>query len=103
MNLWEETIEKLEDNGHKWEDVNFISVDDFSITKDNFKEVAIKTDYDNGFGSQIIAYDLKLYGNDFVMIRLEYDGSEWWEFISTRPNKTLEAKNISRLDRTWIV
>lgn len=103
MNLWEETIEKLEDNGHKWEDVNFISVDDFSITKDNFKEVAIKTDYDNGFGSQIIAYDLKLYGNDFVMIRLEYDGSEWWGFISTRPNKTLEAKNISRLDRTWIV
>lgn len=97
MNLWEETLDNLKDNGFSWEDVNFISCDGFRITNDNFKDVAIKTDYDDGYGKQEIASDLKLYGNDFVMIRLEYDGSEWWECITTKPNQNLETKTIARL------
>ncbi|WP_308748477.1 hypothetical protein [uncultured Anaerococcus sp.] len=97
MNLWEETLDKLKENGSSWEDVNFISCDGFRITKDNFKDVAIKTDYNDGYGRQEIAGDLKLYGNNFVMIRLEYEGSEWWEYIPTQPDKSLETKTIARL------
>lgn len=97
MNLWEETLDTLNENGSSWEDVNFISCDGFRIEKNNFKDVATNTDYNNGYGKQEIASDLKLYGNDFVMIRLEYEGSEWWEFISTKPDTSLETKTIARL------
>lgn len=97
MNLWEETLDTLKENNSSWEDVNFISCDGFRIEKNNFKDVAVNTDYDNGYGKQEIASDLKLYGNNFVMIRLEYEGSEWWEYISTKPDKSLETKTIARL------
>ncbi|MCW6701457.1 hypothetical protein NH288_05080 [Anaerococcus sp. NML200537] len=97
MNLWEETLNDLKENSSSWEYVNFISCDGFRITKDNFKDIAVNTDYNNGYGRQEIASNLKLYGNDFVMIRLEYEGSEWWEYIPTKPDKNLEIKTISRL------
>lgn len=97
MNLREETLDTLKENGSSWEEVSFISCDGFRIEKNNFKDLAVNTNYDDGYGRQEIASNLKLYGNDFVMIRLEYEGSEWWEYISTRPNKNLETKTIARL------
>ena len=41
-----------------------------------------KTNYDEGWGSQEISEDLKIIGKDFIIVRNEYDGSEWWDFIS---------------------
>lgn len=79
MNLWTETISCLEDYGFEWSDVIAIVGDEFQITKDNFKELAVYTEYDAGFGSMAVATDLELIGHDFRFVRREYDGKEWWE------------------------
>lgn len=80
-NFWEETIETLKENGKTWEDVLRIGTKEGYIKKELFKKLAKETNYDNGYGSSEIADDLIIEGKGFRMIRGEYDGSEWWEFI----------------------
>ena len=82
MNLLEETIEAIEQSGHKISDVMFIGSNDgkYRMKWDKFKE---KADfyYDSLFGSQKIAVDLIIYFYDNTYItRGEYDGAEWWEY-----------------------
>lgn len=86
-NLLEETLEILHENGNTFDDVLFIQGDDFEITKDNFEEVAKKTDYDDGYGAQHVATDIVLVGKDWWIERYEYDGSEWWEYKSIPTEK----------------
>ena len=90
--FWEETVAKLEENGKTFDDVEWIGGDDFEITKENFKNISHFC-YDSGYGGQEVARDLKLVGKDFIMIRGEYDGSEWWEFIKTKPTGTIREVN----------
>lgn len=97
MNLWEETVFCLEENGKSWLDVTDICGNDFKVDKENFKEVALNTECDPGYGSQVIASDLKIFGNNFVMIRLEYEGFERWEYINTKIDDNLETKKIYKL------
>lgn len=102
MNLWDETIEILKDNGSRWEDVKFITSSDFRITKDNFEEVATQTNYNNGYGEQYIDYNLQLHGDNFVVIRVEYDGFEEWKYISTKVSEDLKVKTVSKLTKWFI-
>ena len=81
VNLWEETIEVLENEGNSWEDVIRVGTEDGYIDKDLFKKLAKETNYDNGYGAVEIAEDLIIEGKGFRMIRGEYDGSEWWDYI----------------------
>lgn len=99
MNLWEETIEVLENRGKSWSDVERVGTPDGYISKELFEKLAKKTDYDDGFGGQEVATDLIIEGRRFRMVRREYDGSEWWEFMNTDSiigNK--ELKSITTLD-----
>lgn len=93
MNLWEETIEKLQENGYIFDDVIAIYGEDFQITKENFEEIAKETDYNDGYGCQEIAKDLTILGKDFIMIRENYDGAEWWRMILI-PDVSSSNKNI---------
>lgn len=93
MNLWEETIEKLQKNGYTFDNVIAIYGEDFQITKENFEEVAKETDYYDGYGHPEIAIDLTILGKDFIMIREDYDGAEWWRMISI-PDVSSSNKNI---------
>lgn len=90
--FWEETVAKLKENGKTFDDVEWIGRDDFEITKENFKNISHFC-YDSGYGGQEVANDLKLVGKDFIMIRGEYDGSEWWEFIRTKPTGVIKEVN----------
>lgn len=81
VNLWKETIEVLENEGNSWEDVIRVGTEDGYIDKDLFKKLAKETNYDNGYGAVEIAEDLIIEGKGFRMIRGEYDGSEWWDYI----------------------
>lgn len=96
-NLWEETIEVIEDNERTWDDVTYISGSDFQISKENYERVAKKTYYDSGFGAAHVAEDLVIYGVDFLMKRGEYDGSEWWEFVEFDHRNNLPVVEINRL------
>ena len=80
MNLWDETIHFIEEKGYTWNDVIGVCGNAFSISKENFEEVAKKTDYDAGYGCQEIAIDLMIVGKDWWLERHDYDGSEWWEY-----------------------
>lgn len=103
MNLWRETIEKLKNNGFTFDDVLLIYGNDFQITKENFEEVAKRTNYDSGYGGQEVASDLTILGNSFIMTRGEYDGSEWWEFnlLKTGSNKVKKIDRLVDPNRSW--
>ena len=79
MNLKNETLEMLNENGKRPEDVRWVGCKDFSIPIPLFWELA-NQEYDNGFGAQKVAVDLVVVGDGFWLERHEYDGSEWWEF-----------------------
>jgi len=98
INLLDETNSKLAQHGKSLKDVLCVSGDCFRITKDDFIKLA-DTYYDNGFGGQQIASDLKLFGTDFLMYRNEYDGAEWWEYISTEVPKELRSVSAITIDQ----
>lgn len=98
MNFLEETLKKLNEYGKQECNVVSVGNDKYRISWDVFKKNA-NFDYDSGFGGHNICCDLKIYGDDFIMFRYEYDGSEWWEVINiprdNHPN--INNKNISFL------
>lgn len=101
--FWEETIARLKINGKTFDDVEWIGGDDFEITKENFKNIS-HFYYDDGYGSQEVAKDIKLVGKDFIMIRWEYDGSEGWDFIVTKPTGIIKEVNTlaeSDAEKYW--
>lgn len=81
MNLWTETIETLGTNGKDWEDVLRIGTKKGYINKNLFKRLAKETEYDNSYGASKVAEDLIIEGKNFRLVRGEYDGSEWWDYI----------------------
>lgn len=101
VNLWEETIKKLANHGKSFTDVKYIQGSDFGITKENFEQVAKKSEYYSGFGTAKVAEDLVIVGDDWWLERHEYDGSEWWEYKET-PKQINEVKEVSCLaDGVW--
>lgn len=92
INLWEETIEFLEENNYTWEDVIRISNNEGYIKKSDFKKFAENYNYDNGYGIEYVPLDLIIEGKGFKMFRGEYDGSEWWRIMYT--NSVNTTKNI---------
>lgn len=105
-NLWKETIDVLKEWGSTFEDVIAIYGNDFKITKENFKEVAQKTEYYSGYGAPKVAIDLKILGRNFIMIREEYDGAENWQYIcipdiSSFNNETLNIKKLATDEIGW--
>lgn len=97
-NLWKETVVYLGKYGKKWSDVLFVTGDDFRIA--NFEELAKRTEYNNGFGKQEIATDLKIVGKDWWLERYEYDGAEEWAFKQMPPMFD-ECKEVTSLVGMW--
>ena len=96
MSLYEETLEALKENNKTFKDVLWIGGEDFEISKENFIELAKISEYDNGYGYQMVAEDLVVVGNDWWLERGEYDGSEWWDF-KTMPSRPNNIQKISAL------
>jgi len=100
-NLWDETIEFLEHYKLTWDDVQYIAGGTFQITKENFEEVARKTDYDAGYGSAEVARDLMLVGSNWWSVRAEYDGSEWWRLCKQPDVSKLQVIPVTTLARRY--
>ncbi len=96
MNLLEETINQLKRHEKTFADVLWIGGNDFSITKDNFIQLAASAEYDCGYGSQEVADDLKIVGDDWWLERHEYDGAESWVFKKL-PKKPIKEMTITAL------
>ena len=95
-NLWEETTRMLAAHGKTFENVEYVQGSGFGITKENFEQVAKKTNYDSGFGAAHVATDLVVVGKNWWLERGEYDGSEWWEYKES-PKQVNEVREISHL------
>ncbi|HEO0752476.1 TPA: hypothetical protein ACINTT_002009 [Streptococcus agalactiae] len=95
-NLWEETIDILKEHDKTFDGVRFVQGYDFKITKENFEQVAKKTNYDRGYGAAHVATDLVVVGKNWWLERGEYDGSEWWEYKES-PKQVNEVREISHL------
>lgn len=95
MNLLKETNHVLKENGKSLKDVKWIGCKYFTISLKNFVACADK-EYDNGLGSQKVATDLVVVGDNWWLERHEYDGSEWWEYKEL-PQKPSEEKQIKRV------
>lgn len=98
MNFLLETIRDVEQSGHVPKDIIHIGNHKYGCTWEEFTELA-DFEYDNGFGGQEIASDLKIFFKDGTyMWRGEYDGSEWWNYC--RPyNLPKEYKKIESLKK----
>ena len=100
-NLLFETIDFLAKHNLTLDDVKIFCGNDFQINRENFIELAGKINYDNGYGTQIIACDLKLIGDNWWAERYEYDGAERWEFKEF-PHTNLPLKSINTLCAHYI-
>lgn len=94
-NLLEETIQTLRAHNKTWNDVLWIGGSEFTISIEDFKRLANR-EYDDGYGSAEVAEDLKIVGKDWWLKRSEYDGSEWWDYM-TLPAKPLEQKSVKKV------
>lgn len=93
INLLEDTISALKEEGLSLDGVMFISMDGYRMTVDTFKELAARTEYNTGFGEQEINSSLCIWGMNWVMFRCEYDGAEWWEV------RKLPRDNVPRIPK----
>lgn len=88
MNLLNETLEALRENGKIEDDVLFVESFPLITDWDSFKRNA-NFNYDNGFGCTQISINLKIVDDTWWLERYEYDGSEWWDF-KTHPHEIMK-------------
>jgi len=95
VNLKEQTIRTLHVFNKEPEDIKWVGCNKFKIPIDEFWELANRY-YDNGYGSEEVAHDLLVVGEDWWLERNEYDGSEWWEYKTApiEPEKTRSVQTL---------
>ena len=103
MNLYDETVETLSLYDKTISDIEYIGSIRTKINTNKALELMKKTNYDSGFGGQEIACNLMINGNGFIMIRGEYDGSEWWNYIQTDPSLPQVEREVKsfKTDMGW--
>ena len=92
VNFLKETLDKMEENGVRPEDVQYVSTSEVWMTWEEFANIAKRTRYDSGYGLQEIEPSLRVVGIDWWLERAEYDGSEWWKFC-TMPLRSIQRHN----------
>lgn len=96
INLLAETVNVLHEHHKTLDDVKIFCGEDFQFSKEEFIKFA-DVDYDYSYKSDgIVAIDLKLYGDGFILVRNTYDGLEWWDYISI-PDEKMPFEKISKL------
>ena len=103
MNLYDETVETLSLYDKTISDIEYIGSIRTKINTNKALELMKKKNYDSGFGGQEIACNLMINGNGFIMIRGEYDGSEWWNYIQTDPSLPQVEREVKsfKTDMGW--
>ena len=102
-NLFEELLECLQENGYELSAIENVYGSDYRTTLENFIEVAKNTNYDSGYGWQEVASDLCIKGKDFLITRIEYDGSERFQFYSLKvPEETEKISKLANSNSGWL-
>ena len=110
-NFIDETIGVLRSNGKYEKDIYYVQVKDIAtgnpvyVDWTSFKEAVKGYIYNRSYGIQYIWSNLKivLYNGEY-MIRNEYDGYEWWEYVSkpAMENLTILKYNPNEMEfKEW--
>lgn len=91
-NLLDETNKALMNFGYDWTDVNYIILDDYTISIKEFKTLAADINYDSGYGLVCINETLKICGFNWWLSRKTYDGAERWIY-NTIPKRPIHSFN----------
>lgn len=107
LNLWKETRKTLKENNLKWKDVEEIGTSEGYIIKEDFKEYSKNFNYKSDYSGPYVDPDLIIKGKNFILIRGEYDGSEWWDCIKldtiVNTNKKIEKEKLEIMFKSPIV
>lgn len=79
-NLYEETLDKLQEHNKTFDDVKYVKKLDEITNIETFIAFAEGYNYYAGYGYPSISTDLQLIGDNWWLERAEHDGAEWWEF-----------------------
>src|ERR1017187_4578001 len=104
-NLLNETLEIIQMMGLDIQNIDWVGSEDYGyITFEQFSELAEKTNYDDGYGSQVIARDLLIVFKDgSYMQRDEYDGAESWGYKTPpkKPENKITIKTLGDDSYMW--
>jgi hypothetical protein len=102
MNLLEETVLILEEHNLTPKDVLWVGNTEVRTDWDNFAQIA-NVEYDYGYGSQEVAFDLLIVGKDWWLERHEYGGAENWEFkkLLKKPKRKVTLTKVMARDGSW--
>lgn len=97
-NLYEETLDILNENGKTENDVIwfghvFLDYDDWEYPRDKFKEL-LNYEYDEDFGLSEVDEYLYVVGDNWWLERHQYDGLEWWEYKTLPTRPTIVSDNF---------
>lgn len=95
VNLLEETSRVLAIHGLTTNDIVWAGTRDTLIPLEDFIRLA-DVEYDQGYGTQEVAKDLLIVGNNWWLERNEYDGAEGWEYkaMPLRPKDLLRPESL---------
>ena len=93
MNLYEEIKTKLRDYNKSIENIAKVVVRNKSPEVNQFLEIAKVINYDNSHGRANLAgrFYIMLDNGD-LLVRMEYDGSEWFDYVNLTDVKNEEIK-----------
>lgn len=98
MNLLIETLECLKELNINKDDIYGVYDGKTLLNWNDFKELAFKVNYDNGYGSQEINESLLIYTKKAILYRHEYDGAECWKYIPVlNKEDLLSPKEIQQI------
>lgn len=102
MNLLQETIEILKENGKTKDDIIWFGCKDFQIPIEDFEKLT-NVEYHSEHGSVEVALDLIVVGKDLWLERREYDGKEWWEYkqFPKTPSIIKKVSKIKGKGQSW--
>lgn len=85
MNLYEETIDRLKEEGFTVDDIACIKVGKHFCKSEKFLERAKKINYNSGYGIQEInPYIEIILKNGGFFEREEEVGCEWWKYVAPK-------------------
>lgn len=99
--LVKDTIEYLEELGYEESDVLWVGSRDgeFAMSWVDFKDKFKNLKYYAGYGTQEIAADLVVVGDNWWLEREEYDGSEGWAY--KKYPKITSGKSFDKIIGSW--
>lgn len=101
INLLQETIECLKEQGKTPNDVLWVGTLAGSMSWEDFSKLADKK-YDNGYGGTEVNETLLVVGKDWWLERWEYDGSEGW-VLKEFPERPKIESFVQTIEKTWSV